>query len=64
MLQTYKISMHYLRYKDFKLVMEMCSNKERFQMFKNNKLITSIYINDENLFFFKYKSNKRYRLQY
>jgi len=42
--------------------MEMCSNKERFQMFKNNKLITSIYINDENLFFFKYKSNKRYRL--
>ena len=30
--------------------MEMYNNKERQQILKNNKLITTIYTNDENLF--------------
>jgi len=28
----------------------MCNTKERLQIFKNNKIITTIYTNDENLF--------------
>jgi len=31
----------------FKLVIEMCNHKESHQIFKNNKVITIIYINDE-----------------
>jgi len=36
--------------------MKMYNNKERLQIFKNNKLITTIYTNDENLFLLKIQS--------
>jgi len=40
--------------------MEMYNNKERFQIFfkKNNKLITTIYTNDENFFTLNINSMK------
>jgi len=44
--------------------MEMCNNKERLQIFKNNKLITTVYTNDENLFILNTSPMKNYRLEY
>jgi len=32
--------------------MKMCNIKKRPHIFKNSKLITTIYTNDENLFYF------------
>jgi len=57
-IQNNLISTHYLfkKKKCFKLVMKMYNNKERLQIFKNNKLITTIYTNDENLFLLKIQS--------
>ena len=52
-IQNNLISTHYLCKKGFKLVKEIYHNKKRLQIFKNNKLITTIYTNDENLFNFK-----------
>jgi len=49
-IQNNLIFTHYLCKKGFKLVMEMGNNKEGLQIFRYNKLIITIYINDENLF--------------
>ena len=63
-IQNNLISTHYLCKKGFKLVMDMHNNKERLQIFKNNKLITTVYTNDENLFTLNTSSmkNKDYNI--
>jgi len=58
------LSTHYLVVKDYTLIMDYddIENKDRLQIYKNNKLISKIHANDDFLFTLNTQSINNYNL--